>query len=341
MVQEQLQLAHDPFLYEAAEIEVQAFPDDFFAYFVKPDEQLWQCLLSAQHVVAFGMYGSGKTTLRLNLARQLRYVRPPVLAVTCDFLGYAGQDKRVFIAQQMAKDLLIQTLEVLDVVVVDDERDMRVIRHLRGLLYGGLRATMQRVVQGAAGERIDLLLAGRGRESSDYMQLSPALREFLQKLLAATRPEQPAPGVAVCLDAAQQLGFSQVYVLADGFDARQSSAAEMEQALISLAALATKYNGQLVLKVFLPARVKEAVAGLLDKLSAMTGGQVVSVDLAWDEEGLSEVLAQRFRAARRPDMAQQGIDPFHTADSIPDPLPRSRIASVSALLDDAQAVRSK
>ena len=31
MVQEQLQLAHDPFLYEAAEIEVQACPDDFFA----------------------------------------------------------------------------------------------------------------------------------------------------------------------------------------------------------------------------------------------------------------------------------------------------------------------
>ena len=102
-ITDHLGLTHDPFQFEAAENEVQAYPDDFLAYFVVPDAVLWRRLLGAEHLVIFGAHGSGKTTLRLNAAYQLRRTPAPTMVVTCDFGGNAPADMPTFLAQQVAQ----------------------------------------------------------------------------------------------------------------------------------------------------------------------------------------------------------------------------------------------
>ena len=251
-ITDHLGLSHDPFLFEAAENEVQEYPDDFLAYFVVPDPELWRRLLGVEPLVIFGAHGSGKTTLRLNAAYQLRRTPAPTLVVTCDFSGSAPADMRTFLAQQIAKDTLIQTLERLDTVIADEARDAQTVALLSSTLYGSLRSTLARVADSSPGERIDRMLAGRGRESSEYMEMSPAFRDFLQKLLLAPAAPGTAGELETCIAVAHGLGFASIQVLADGFDAGSRQGSDMAALLAALVEATGAYREAMILKTFLP-----------------------------------------------------------------------------------------
>ena len=85
-----LRLKRDPFGQQAtAVLEIQEQPEDppFFRSFVELQnddvgQSYLDLLLSDNDGIVSGPEGSGKTTLCLNLAYQLRFQTPPTLAVT-------------------------------------------------------------------------------------------------------------------------------------------------------------------------------------------------------------------------------------------------------------------
>lgn len=340
-VGEILRLAHDPFRFAAAEQEERAQPDDFPAYFVEPDPELWQRLLDPGHFAVFGAYGSGKSTLRLNAAYEIPRRTPDVLAVTCEFAAGEPGSIETFVGQEIAKDLFIRTVERYDPVGADPERARLSREILADLMTPQLRKVARRVTKTDDGERIELLWAGLGRAPGATLVSSAPLRRFLGELLDQAPGNGRDPDLATSMRAAERLGYRAIALLADGFDAVARSTERMAAILTQLVDLADRHPGVLLLKLFLPTELKASALPLLHELTSGAPPETYMAELQWTRESLTEVFAQRFRAAQRPDilapqdllLVERGGDAMTSFWQVVAGSPRALLALISAAID--------
>jgi hypothetical protein len=334
-------LAHDPFRFAVAEQEERAQPDDFPAYFVEPDPDLWQRLLDISHFAVFGAYGSGKSTLRLNAAYEIPRRTPDVLAVTCEFaIGKPGRVEQ-FVGQEIAKDLFIRTVERYDPVSADPERERLSREILAELMTPQLRKVVRRATKTDDGERIELLWAGLGRAPGATLVSSAPLRRFLDDLLDVAPRNGRDPDLATSMRAVERLGYRAIALLADGFDAVERSMEPMATILTQLVDLAEKHPGVLLLKLFLPTELKASALPLLHELTSGAPPETYMAELQWTRESLTEVFAQRFRAAQRPDilapqdllLVERGDDALTSFWRVVAGSPRALLALISAAID--------
>lgn len=340
-VSDVLGLAHDPFRFVVAEQEERAQPDDFPVYFVEPEPELWQRLLDSNHFAVFGAYGSGKSTLRLNAAYEIAHGDSSVLGVTCEFAARDSGNVEEFVAQEIAKDLFIRTVERFDPVNIDRGQDRLSMEILAGIMFQPLRKVACRVAATIDGERIELLWEALGRAPGAGLVSSSPLRDFLHQLLDQLPHEMPRPDLAVSIQAAGRLGYRTIALLADGFDAVERRPDRMLTILEQLIALAHLYPRVLILKLFLPADLKESAAPLLRDLVPGSPPEARTSELSWTRESLGRVFARRFRAAQRPDiLAPEDLLSTEQEDTALTAFwvrvagsPRALLAAISAAID--------
>jgi hypothetical protein len=313
-----LRLKRDPFGQQAtAVLEIQEQPEDppFFRGFVDLESddigQSYLDLLLREHdSIVSGPEGSGKTTLCLNLAYQLRFQTPPTLAVTYKVGPQPLPPRRALpprFTEALATDLLIHVAE-------QHGRLSRagILEPLTPELAAYCRAHIpffQRNVARHRGRGGDEQAFMRGwweiwqRPAVRYTSPDPQLLRFLDQLAKAPAPprgprrdtlSQALAGV----DLAARLGFHRVFVLVDEDDGTAEPAVwrEVVERLTHLAGN-RKLAAPLYLKLFLsePEQQQEGPS-VHSILSPLLRNEPTSVIMNWKPEAFRELLRKRFQS---------------------------------------------
>lgn len=305
-----LRLKRDPFGQQAtAVLEIQEQPEDppFFRSFVElrnddVGQSYLDLLLSDNDGIVSGPEGSGKTTLCLNLAYQLRLQAPPTLAVT--YKVGTPPPRRALpprFTEALATDLLIHVAEQYGRLSREG-----ILEPLTPELAAFCRAHIPFFLRNVARHR------GRAGDEQAFMRgwweiwQRPAVRytspdskllHFFDQLTEApTPPRGPRHDTLnqalTGIDLAARFGFHRVFVLVDEDDVTVEPA--IWSAVVErLARFADNRNlaAPIYLKLFLP----EPVAALEDFIIPLRN-QPISVIMNWKPEAFRELLRKRFQS---------------------------------------------
>lgn len=321
-----LRLEHDPFIGFTAELDADPYTQPeaihakiaedppFYDYFVEPpfeviypDEPqpivnrgLLELLLEPRPVIVIGDPGSGKTMLRYVVEHEIR-VRHGHTLVVSHSLGKSPRDEDL--AASLAIDLFIQTVERFRLLKTDDQA-------LRARLWRFWQIHAPRLENVLAKLLADEEAATKSitgiarwwwrldRPVVPNIPLTPPLRRFLEDTLYALQADRPA-GERACsltdgLELAGRLGFQQVYFLLDAAGGGRAAFVAWQHVWQHLTEpLATQQVLPFYTKYFIPTRFQNDIP--LKDLPP----EAISVMIAWDDSALAELIANRFRSARR------------------------------------------
>ena len=297
----QLGLSHDPFLHFVAEQEIDRQPEHFYIYYTDPDSDLPAHLVPATHSVVFAPPGSGKTTLRLNLARRLRSQETAVLPVTFELtsleLASAGRAGEQLVLET-SKDLLISLFHRYSAkhppAIEPGSPPAQLLAHL--LTQRKYHRVLERMLHMADDQPLSSLWTSMGRPGTPHLAwTSPTLRALANQLLALPYDDLHPVTVQQLPDALRPFGFTHIYLLADGVDATGRSLPDMVQMLQPVFDWAHQDTPWLLLKLFLPLELEPFLKPSIDVLMAQDPQQLVY--LHWTDEHLEQALLQRLRTA--------------------------------------------
>lgn len=297
----QLGLSHDPFLHFVAEQEIDHQPKHFYIYYTDPDTDLPALLAQAKHSVVFAPPGSGKTTLRLNLARRLRSLEPAVLPVTFELtsleLSSPGRADEQLILET-SKDLLISLFHQYRAkhppVIEAGSPAAQLLAYL--LTQRNYHHMLERLLHMPDDRPLSSLWTSMGRPGTPHLAwTSPALRSFAAQLLALPYDDRHPITVLQLPGALRPFGFTHLYLLVDGVDATGRSLSDMVEMLQPAFAWAYRDTPWLRLKLFLPTELEPFLKASVDRLMAQNTQQLIY--LHWTDEHLEQALLQRLRTA--------------------------------------------
>ncbi len=297
----QLGLSHDPFLHSVAEQEIDHQPEHFYIYYTDPDTDLPALLAQANHSVVFAPPGSGKTTLRLNLARRLRNLEPAALPVTFELtsleLSSAGRAAEQLVLET-SKDLLIALFHRYGAkhlpALEPGSPAAQLLAHL--LTQRKYHRLLERLLHLPDDKPLSSLWSSMGRPGTPHLAwTSPALRALVSRLLALPYDDRHPITIQQLPDALRPFGYTHLYLLVDGVDATGRSLADMVQMLQPIFDWAHHGAPWLLLKLFLPLELEPFLNPSIDVLMAHDPQQLVY--LHWTDEHLEQALLQRLRTA--------------------------------------------
>jgi hypothetical protein len=341
---QQLGLSHDPFLHSVAEQEIEHQPNQFYVYSADIQADLLAQLLQPSHTVILAPPGGGKTTLRLNLAYQLRCHRPGILPVTyqlTDITAFEPEHAEANLRREFAKDLLISLLRQEKITqpspVAPGSASARLIA---GLLHQQpYRRAFERLLQMPDSRPLNSLWGALGRAGTPPLAwTSVAVRRLAASLLDLSYdPQQPASFADLPV-ALQEGGFTHMYLLLDSIDAIERSPEQIAQILQQISGWAASNAPWLVLKLFLPGEIEPLLPACTQALRGRPPLQ--QIQIRWTDEQLEEVLLQRLRAAHSDFGSVRDLFARHEADAISRELihaaqgsPRELFRLFSAVID--------
>lgn len=297
----QLGFSHDPFLQNVAEKEVSSQPQHFYLYFLDMDEGLLPDLTQARHCIVFAPAGSGKTTLRLNLAHRLRLEEPAVLPLTyevVDITGFQTDQMLKHFVREFGKDLLISVLRLYGEMVAPPtiDADGAAGQVLATLAHTPqYRRQLQRLRAMTFDQPLDSIWSALGRPGTPQIAWSsPAVRACVDTILTLPPVTRPV-SMSQVADSLRTFGHTHLYVLVDGIDAINRSVDEMLQQLLPLFAWAQAYAPWFILKLFLPAELANVVQQQFASLA--DDPMQHQANLFWSNTDLERALYQRLRTA--------------------------------------------
>lgn len=364
-----LKLSHDPFANPVAEQEINCGQPEphFFAYYTDPqtsdfDQPIPQTLRQARNGLIFGEPGSGKTTLRYTLEAECRAVPDRTLVVTYELSDALTQPPTAAehwrnIAQELAIDLFIQVIEQLDTFDPPTAGQKQHFQQQMALAWPRLHRVVAQILKedlpktenGLAG-----LWWSLRRPAIRYIHPSAKIYNLLSECLptqSGLNPQAVAQAAAsypsgeamlkAGLAAAAVWGFKQVFVLVDGVDAHEREVEAMSALIAPLLAHLAHWQAEKLFFYFF--LISEMQAPLLENngqaLSQLPFPPLRHV-IEWDEDRLSALLQQRFRAADSRTPGFNALGASNLAGKLEDYLieaaqksPRRLLRLVSSLID--------
>jgi hypothetical protein len=318
----ELELASSGYSLLGSEAEGQPAVPSFFDYYATPPvplpdgQNLLQLLRHPGLALVYGQRGAGKTTLRLNLAAEVRLTPEHTLAVSHVFSedipapraaevteGYWNR-----LAQTLAIDLFIQIIE--DFNPLDPAPTSAQIIALRDVVsIGGppLKQLAKRLLkdpepQGLLGFGELWPQVGRPameRPAVRYVARPPQLTALLQAAIGTKfliAPPRGHTALLTGLHAAKEWEFKQILMLIDGVDTGERGQTDMLALLHPLLdELGDLYERGVSLKLFLPSELQPGVSARLAE--ARLPKPPFNVRIEWDEGSLRALVRGRFRAA--------------------------------------------
>lgn len=316
-------------------------------------------LLRSGHTFVFADPGHGKSATRLALEYSLRSAKAgaPTLAVRytpnvrSEF--EADQPKTadehfVAIAGEMLVDLLIQSLERLQLRFHELDRLSDERRHLLLRLYRSSPGSLRRTIQAWAGsETPHSSLWGGLRSQVLIREVAPRWQAWLREFVAEARPLQPeAWSWQALAAAADTLGFSRVFLLIDAID-EETIDLLRHKAIVKpfVERLGELEDTNVFVKGFLPIGLEQTFQ---TEFQPALNGLTVPVELATIPKTtpahLDAIINQRLGTAARGDASFKSLDWFCGPDVeesiqerlilLADGSPRRLITLISLLLDD-------
>lgn len=323
-----LGLSHDPFAGPVAEQELQSREKEphFYHYYTEPKDQnldkpILPALRDAYNGLVFGRPGSGKTTLRYTLEAECRSVHDRTLVVTHELsdkktLTLTKDEHFCRIAQELAVDLFIQTLEQLDTLEPPTDYQKQQLQAQMLLIWPRIRQTIGRIIETNFSNReedLSVFWPTLNRPAVRYIYPSPKILQLIQDCLPKLdqirvnqlkedRPKRLAvSGEALLkagIKAAQAWGFERIFVLVDGVDAQDRHAQNMVSLITPLLDHLHQWQaGGLFFYFFLPSEIQTLLLEAYDTVLKNLDHKPISIQLSWDKDSLVELLHQRLRAA--------------------------------------------
>lgn len=312
-------LNHDPFETPVAEQELRRVQDRFYSYFSPPilqedKKELIKSLRMAQHAFIFGRPGIGKSTLRLTLEADCRTMLDGSLAVTY-ILGedieqpLSYEEHGAHLAQAFTIDLVLSAIEQFNPIHPPSEEKIKALesqipiggRHLNRLL----RILLEKLQEPGFPSLDAVWGIGSdwhiiGKAPVKYVGGSKELGIFIERLVTSVAEKKNTGWDAFWqgIQTAETWGFSRFFILVDGVDSRQRTPQAMMKLITPLIENMPKMGKQEVfLKYFLPMELKAAVTRYLQTNNKELLSTSFSSIMEWNDAGLRQLLAQRFRAA--------------------------------------------
>ncbi len=317
-LQKTLGLSHDPFAGPVAEQELHSSEKEprFFSYYTDPkdpkfNKPLPQVLREAHNGLIFGRPGSGKTTLRFTLEAECRSVYDRTLVVTYELSHKitqppAAEKHWAKIAEELAIDLFIQVIELLDALDAPTDIQKQHLRTQMALIWPRLRRTADLILEDDFSDRENGLAAlwpRLNRPAVRYINQSPKIRDLVKECLPPPPQTSDLPlssevllkaGIA----AAKAWGFKQIFVLGDGVDAYERQVADMLALISPLLSNLTKWQAEgLFFYFFLPSEMRLPLTKTYREALNNLPFPPIYYIIEWVTTNLAEILHQRLRAA--------------------------------------------
>jgi hypothetical protein len=282
----------------------------FFEYYTPPaipipeNSRLLALLNQPQSSFLFGPPGSGKTMLRLELEAYIRGALSRTLSVTYP-IGAPGSQLWTDLAQAFAIDLFIQFIEQYSSNEIT-LNPSQLCALSQQLVAGGnnLRRLLERLAKGTPADSFygwGALWRAISRPTIRYVAPSEKLAGEIQRILKNSNclehtPQAGSPQfLRAGFDAARQLGYERVFILADGMDRPAKDDETLLPALETLLAeLPSWRSPEVVVKAFLPLTLRPKLAQTLQDLRIPIN---LNEEIKWDDATLRNLLAYRFRAS--------------------------------------------
>lgn len=312
-----LKLRHDPFSTSVAEQELQTGGDIplLYHYIIKSSYQKVTRLQAARNGFVFGLPGSGKTTLRFALLKQLRNRQPDALSITYELGSKYTEPVELDlhwknIAYELAIDLFIYAVEHVGLSnkPVTEEQKSELTKQI-SLIWNPLKKIIPSIISILETETADVyndisrLWTQLGRYSVRYIYPSPKVIQLLKECIPPNNKNNDLSDISgeqlleKGVYAANVWGLKNLYVLIDGVDANSRDVSYMTELIAPLLEnLARWQDRHLFFMFFLTTDMKPIVEDYKKFWQPLTNLPMLD-NIEWNTDLLKKVLRQRLATA--------------------------------------------